>query len=60
MLADGNCFFRTLSHIIFGDESEHNNVRVSLINTFEQSGYVPALCGIQGTMKFLFRNILMI
>ena len=48
MLPDVNCFFRTLSHIMFGDESEHNNIRVSLINTFEQSGYVPALCGIQG------------
>ena len=48
VLPDGNCFFRTLSHIMFGDESEHNNIRVSLINTFEQSGYVPALCGIQG------------
>ena len=48
VLADGKCFFRTLSHIIFGDESEHNNVRVSLINTFEQCGYVPTLCCIQG------------
>ena len=45
---DGNCFFRTLSHIIFGDESEHHNIRGSLIETFEQSPYVGALCGIQG------------
>ena len=45
---DGNCFFRTLSHIIFGDESEHHNIRGSLIETFEQSPYVAALCGIQG------------
>ena len=48
VLADGNCFFRTLSHIIFGDESEHHNVRISLLNTFEQSNYVAALCGLQG------------
>ena len=27
----GNCFFRTLSHIIFGNETEHQNVRISLI-----------------------------
>ena len=45
---DGNCFFRTLSHIIFGDETEHHNIRCSLIETFEQSPYVDALCGIQG------------
>ena len=45
---DGNCFFRTLSHIIFGDETEHHNIRGSLIETFEQSPYVDALCGIQG------------
>ena len=45
---DVNCFFRTLSHIIFGDESEHHNIRGSLIDTFEQSPYVAALCGIQG------------
>ena len=48
VIADGDCFFRALSHIIFGNESELNKVRVSLINTFEQSLYVPALCGIQG------------
>ena len=30
---DGNCFFRTLSHIIFVDESEHHNIRGSLIDT---------------------------
>ena len=45
---DGNCFFRTLSHFIFGNESEHHNIRVSLIETFEQSPYVGALCGLQG------------
>ena len=44
---DGNCFFRTLSQIIFGEESEHHNVRSSLIETFEQSPYAAALCGIQ-------------
>ena len=33
---DGNCLFRTLSHILFGDESEHHNIRGSLIDTFEQ------------------------
>ena len=49
---DGNCFFRTLSHIIFGDESEHHNIRGSLIETFEQSPYVAALCGIQGYNAF--------
>ena len=48
VIGDGNCLFRALSHIIFGDESEHNNVRNSLIYTFEQSPYIPALCGIQG------------
>ena len=48
VIADGNCFFRVLSHIIFGNESEHNKVRVSLINTFVQSLFVTALCGIPG------------
>ena len=48
VIGDGNCLFRALSHIIFGDESEHNNVRISLINSFAQSYYVPAFCGIQG------------
>ena len=45
---DGNCFFRTLSDIIFGDKSEHHIIRSSLNETFEQSPYVAALCGIQG------------
>ena len=58
---DGNCFFRTLSHIIFGDESEHHNIRGSLIETFEQSPYVAALCGIQGynavTIQQHFNNM---
>ena len=40
VIADGNCFFRVLSHSIFGNESEHNKVRVSFINTFELSLYV--------------------
>ena len=31
VIGDGNCIFRTLYHIIFGDESEHHNVRDSLI-----------------------------
>ena len=48
---DGNCFFRTLSHLIFGDETEHHNICGSLIETFEQSPYVAALCGIQGFKK---------
>ena len=48
VLSDGNCLFRALSHIIFGNESEHNSVRLSLINTFEHSDYVAAFCGIQG------------
>ena len=48
VIGDGNCLFRALSHFIFGDESEHNNVRISLINTFEQSPYVSALCALQG------------
>ena len=43
VLANANCFFRTLSHIIFGVESEHHNVCISKLNTFEQSNYVPAL-----------------
>ena len=37
LTGDGNCFFRTLSHIIFGDETEYHNIRGSLIDTFEQS-----------------------
>ena len=57
---DGNCFFRTLSHLICGDESEHHNFRGSLIDTFEQSPYAAALCGLQGTMQFLSNNILML
>ena len=48
VIGDGNCLFRTLSHIIFGVESEHHNVRDSLIQTFEPSSYVGALCGLQG------------
>ena len=43
VIADGNCFFLTLSHILFVNENEHNKVRVSLINTFDQCLYVPAL-----------------
>ena len=43
-----NGFFWVLSHIIYGNESEHNKVRVSLINTFEQGLNVPAICNIQG------------
>ena len=58
---DGNCFFRTLSHIILGDESEHQNIRGSLINTFEQSPYVAALYGLQGynavTIQQHFNNM---
>ena len=45
---DVNCLFRTLSHILFGDESEHHNNRGSLIDTFEQGLHVTALCGLQG------------
>ena len=48
VISDGNCLFRTLSHILFGNESEHQKVRLSLINTFEQSPYVAAFCSIQG------------
>ena len=44
VIGDGNCLFRTLSHKIFGDESEHHNVGGSLIQTFEQYPYVNALC----------------
>ena len=58
---DVKCFRRTLSHIIFGDESEHHNIRGSLIYTFEQSPYVAALCGIQGynavTIQQLFNKM---
>ena len=43
---DGNCFFITFP--IFGDESGHHNIRCSLIDAFEQSSYVAALCGFQG------------
>ena len=31
VMGDSNCLFRALSHIIFGNESEHQNVRISLI-----------------------------
>ena len=48
VIGDGNCIFRTSSHIIFGDGSKHHNVCGSLIQTFEQSPYVGALCGLQG------------
>ena len=48
VIGDGNCLFRTLSHILFGNESEHQKVRLSLINTFEQNPYVAAFCSIQG------------
>ena len=47
VIGDGNCLFRTLSHIIFDDESEHHNVRDSLIQTFDHSPNVGALCGLQ-------------
>ena len=60
VIADGNCLFRTLSHIIFGDESEHHNVRDSLIQTFEQSSYVGALCTFRVIIQLLFSNILII
>ena len=56
VMGDGNCLFRSLSHIIFGDESEHNNVRLSLINTFAQSDYVSAFCGIQGYNELSFQQ----
>ena len=56
---DGNYLFRTLSHLIFGDESEHS-IRGSLIDSFQQSPYDAALCGLRGTMQFLSHNILMI
>ena len=48
VIGNDNCLFRTLSHIIFGDESEYHNVRGSLIHTFEKSPYVGALFGLQG------------
>ena len=48
LTVDGNCFFRTLSHMFFGDETEHHNIRSSLTETSQQSPYVTALCGIQG------------
>ena len=37
VIGDGNCLFRSLSHIIFGNESEYNNVRISLINTLNKA-----------------------
>ena len=46
VIGDGNCLFRTLSHIILGYESEYHNVRDSLIQTFDHSPYVCALCGL--------------
>ena len=58
VIVDGNCLFRTLSHIIFGDESEHHNVRGSLIQTFEKSPYVGALCASRVVIQLLLSNIL--
>ena len=60
IIGDGNCFCRTLSHFIFGNESEHHNIRVSLIETFEQSPYVGALCGLQGYSALTISNTLVI
>ena len=37
-----------MTGIFFGDETEHHNIRSSLIETSQQSPYVTALCGIQG------------
>ena len=48
VIPDGNCFFRSLSHIIFGDECEHYNIRTNLIHAFQNSPYIGAFCGIQG------------
>ena len=56
VIGDGNCLFRTLSHIIFSDESEHHDVRGSL-QTFEKSPYVGALWVI---IPLLFSKILII
>ena len=47
---DGNCFFRTLSHIIFGDESEHHNIRGSLMLSVAS----------KAIMQLLFSNTLVI
>ena len=56
VMGDGNCLFRALSHIIFGNESEHNNVRNSLIDTSEQSSYIPAFCGIQAHNELFIKR----
>ena len=41
MIGDGNCLFRALSHTIFGDESEHNNVRLSFILLLTVTMFLP-------------------
>ena len=61
LTGDGNCFSRTLSHFIFGNKCEDHNIRVSLIETIEESPYVGALCCLQVynalTIQQHFNNI---
>ena len=54
-------FLQNIVPILFGDESEENNIRGSLIDTFEQSSNVAELCGLQGynavTIQQHFNNM---
>ena len=57
--ADGNCFFRSLSHIIFGDETEHYNMRANIIETFRNSPFIGAFCGYQGYNEIALQQHMM-
>lgn len=43
--ADGNCFFRAVSHQLYGHQNEHLNIRASVINylTDTMNDYLPYL-----------------
>ena len=37
---DGNCFFRTVSHIVSGDQEEHTSVRIAIVRYLRQNPQV--------------------
>ena len=37
---DGNCFFRTVSHIVSGDQEEHASVRIAIVRYLRQNPQV--------------------
>ena len=53
--ADGNCFL-SLSHTVFGDETEYYNIRENLIDTLRNSPFIRALCGYQGYNKIALQQ----